>query len=71
MDPNDMIHSKNTHFHQSFNSFAILEAMFLNPIEVPEILLKRTPLSESLGNLLYNMHLEVFWYYVFGSKRIF
>lgn len=36
---------------QSFKSFAIFEAMFLNPIDVPDIRLKRTPFNESLGNL--------------------
>jgi len=35
----------------SFSSFAILDAMFLKPMEVPEIRLKRTPLSDSLGSL--------------------
>ena len=36
---------------QSFNSFAILEAISLNPMEVPDILLNRTPFNDSLGNL--------------------
>lgn len=36
---------------QSFSSFAILDAMFLNPIDVPEIRLNRTPFNESLGSL--------------------
>lgn len=36
---------------QSFNSFAIFDAIFLNPIEVPVIRLNLTPLSESLGSL--------------------
>lgn len=35
----------------SFSSFAILDAMFLKPIEVPEIRLKRTPLRDNLGSL--------------------
>ncbi|KAK7602322.1 hypothetical protein V9T40_007911 [Parthenolecanium corni] len=38
-------------YSQSFSSLAILEAIFLKPIDVPDILLKRTPLSESRGNL--------------------
>lgn len=37
--------------YQSLSSFAIFEAMFLNPMEVPEIRLKRTPFNESLGSL--------------------
>jgi len=35
----------------NFSSLATLEAMFLNPIEVPEIRLKRTPFRESRGSL--------------------
>lgn len=38
-------------WHHSLSSLAIFEAMFLNPIEVPEIRLNRTPLRESLGSL--------------------
>lgn len=34
-----------------FNSWAIFEAMFLKPIDVPEIRLKRTPFRLNLGNL--------------------
>lgn len=33
------------------SSCAILDAMFLNPIEVPEILLKRTPFRLRRGSL--------------------
>lgn len=36
---------------QSFKSLAIFEAMFLNPIEVPDMRLKRTPFRDSRGNL--------------------
>ena len=36
---------------QSFNSFAIFDAMFLKPIDVPEIRLKRTPFSDRRGSL--------------------
>ena len=36
---------------QSLNSLAILDAMFLKPMEVPDILLKRTPFKDSLGSL--------------------
>jgi len=35
----------------SFNSLAILLAMFLKPIDVPDILLNLTPLRLSLGSL--------------------
>lgn len=35
----------------NFNSLAILEAMFLKAMDVPDIRLKRTPLSERRGNL--------------------
>lgn len=35
----------------SLSSFAILDAMFLKPILVPDIRLKRTPLSERRGSL--------------------
>lgn len=35
----------------SFSSLAIFEAMFLKAMEVPEIRLKRTPLSERRGSL--------------------
>lgn len=38
-------------WHQSFNSLAIFEAMFLKPMDVPEILLKRTPFRERRGSL--------------------
>lgn len=38
-------------YSQSFNSLAIFEAIFLKPIDVPDILLKRTPFNESRGNL--------------------
>ena len=37
-------------FH-SLSSLAIFDAMFLNPIDVPEIRLKRTPLRDNLGSL--------------------
>lgn len=37
--------------HYSLSSLATLEAMFLKPMEVPEMRLKRTPLSESRGSL--------------------
>ena len=33
------------------SSFAILDAIFLKPIEVPDILLNLTPFSDSRGNL--------------------
>lgn len=36
---------------QRFSSCAILEAMFLKPMEVPEIRLKRTPFRLSRGSL--------------------
>lgn len=36
---------------QSFKSLAIFEAIFLNPIDVPDIRLKRTPFSDNLGSL--------------------
>ena len=35
----------------NLSSFAILDAISLNPIDVPEILLNLTPFSDSLGNL--------------------
>lgn len=35
----------------SLSSFAILEAMFLNPILVPDILLNLTPFSDNRGSL--------------------
>lgn len=35
----------------SFNSLAILEAMFLKAMDVPDIRLKRTPFRDSLGSL--------------------
>lgn len=35
----------------SFSSLAILDAMFLKAMDVPEIRLKRTPLSERRGSL--------------------
>ena len=35
----------------SFSSLAILEAIFLNPIDVPEMRLKRTPFRERRGSL--------------------
>ena len=35
----------------NLSSFAILDAISLNPIDVPEILLNLTPLRESLGSL--------------------
>lgn len=35
----------------SFNSLAIFDAIFLKPMLVPDILLKRTPLSERRGSL--------------------
>ena len=40
-------------FYITYNlsSFAILDAISLNPIDVPEILLNLTPFSESLGSL--------------------
>lgn len=40
----------NTGSH-SFSSLAIFDAMFLKPIEVPEMRLKRTPLRDNRGSL--------------------
>jgi hypothetical protein len=41
----------------SFSSLAILEAIFLNPIDVPEMRLKRTPFRERRGSLhTYKFH---------------
>ena len=40
-----------SYFHYSFNSSATLEAICLNSIVFPEILLKRTPLTERRGSL--------------------
>lgn len=36
---------------QSFKSLAIFDAIFLNPIDVPDMRLKRTPFSDNLGSL--------------------
>lgn len=36
---------------QSFNSLAIFEAIFLKPIDVPDIRLKRTPFNDKRGSL--------------------
>jgi len=36
---------------QSFRSLAIFDAMFLNPMDVPDMRLNRTPFSDSLGSL--------------------
>lgn len=45
------LHPPSSTGSHSFNSFAIFDAMFLNPIDVPEIRLKRTPFNESRGSL--------------------
>lgn len=38
-------------FSQRFSSWAIFDAIFLNPIDVPEIRLNRTPFRLSRGSL--------------------
>lgn len=39
------------HFYYSLSSLAILDAISLKPIEVPDILLNRTPFKDNRGNL--------------------
>ncbi len=43
--------SRGVRDHQSLSSLAILEAMFLKPMEVPEMRLKRTPFRDRRGSL--------------------
>lgn len=45
------VESSETAGSHSFSSLAIFEAIFLNPIDVPEMRLKRTPFKESRGSL--------------------
>lgn len=49
-DPARKTDSKSVGRH-SLSSLAILQAMFLKAMDVPDILLKRTPLSDKRGNL--------------------
>lgn len=51
MLPSSSLHAPSNTGSHSFSSLAILEAMFLKPMDVPEMRLKRTPLSDKRGNL--------------------
>lgn len=51
MLPSSSLHAPSSTGSHSFSSLAILEAIFLKPMDVPEMRLKRTPFSDRRGSL--------------------